>query len=525
MKQKALSSQTPTSTGAMRRSLLPFMVAASLLRHGEAETQWKSSVNDEDKAFWARTLQEMVDSLPPPPVEAPVPAPVAPPSFATVAPVPAPVAPPSSATVAPVPAPVAPVPAPVPAPIAPVSAPIASPVAPIASPVAPIASPVAPISPPQTNRPTATPVETPGPTFDLGPTAPVAPLPGQNVTQNVTIVMERVYYTALTEALDNATAFSDTTLFVPLWDGDIDSPPNDVVCFIGEGYDLDTNVTSFLWGGPDCTAANGCGVHVHEGFDCENDDTQGEKEFEKIATDRTCMLSFLILTSLALSLKAGHWYNKDVLDVDPWLLTGYLSTDEDGYAQFASCVRTGFDLASNPDLLLGHAFMVHAADGSRVSCGLIEAAPNDFTPVTLETTTTPIPGTPVGVNGYVEVLEEVQANVFDGICYQGYATGLEENVDSFLTGSGSLQCDVPNGCGAHIHAGKGCGNSDVQLGHLYDPDEIVVDPWLLESYYTTDDFGTGAFVGCAITGEDDYFQRAFIVHGTDGSRLSCGTLK
>jgi hypothetical protein len=37
--------------------------------------------------------------------------------------------------------------------------------------------------------------------------------------------------------------------------------------------------------------------------------------------------------------------------------------------------------------------------------------------------------------------------------------------------------------------------------------------------------GLGAFVGCAITGVDEYFERAFIVHGTDGSGSSCGLLK
>lgn len=224
-------------------------------------------------------------------------------------------------------------------------------------------------------------------------------------------------------------------------------------------------------------------------------------------------------------LKGGHWYNQDVLTVDPWLLTGYLSTDEDGYSRYASCVRTGFDLASDPDLLLGRAFVIHSAVGSRVSCGLIEAAPSDYTPVTLEADTTPIPGSAGDVNGYVEVMGELQANVVDGICYQGYATGLESNVESFLMDSASPQCDVPNGCGAHIHAGYGCENSDIQLGHFYDPDEVAVDPWLLESYYSTDSDGTGAFVGCVISGEDDFFGRAFIVHGTDGSRMSCGTLR
>lgn len=212
--------------------------------------------------------------------------------------------------------------------------------------------------------------------------------------------------------------------------------------------------------------------------------------------------------------------------MDPWLLVGYLSTDDDGYGQYASCVRTGFDVVSDPNLLLGRAFLIHAADGSRVSCGLIESAPSAFTPVTWETETIPISGAATDVNGYVEVFKEIQPNVIDGVCYQGYATGLEKNVQSFLTGvPESQQCNVPNGCGAHVHAGNGCENAEAQLGHFYDPEEIAIDPWLLESYYSTDSEGTGAFVGCVLTGEDNYLNRPFIVHGIDGTRLSCGILK
>jgi hypothetical protein len=175
-------------------------------------------------------------------------------------------------------------------------------------------------------------------------------------------------------------------------------------------------------------------------------------------------------------------------------------------------------------LLLGRPFVVHSNDGSRVSCGLIDAAPIDFIPVTLQTETAPISGTVDSVNGYVEVMEEVQANVFEAVCYQGYASGLEPNVQSFLLNTGSSQCDVANGCGAHIHSGFSCMDDDTQGGHFYDPDRVAVDPWLLESYYSTDSDGTGAFVGCAISGIDSYFGKPFIVHGTDGARQSCGIL-
>lgn len=92
------------------------------------------------------------------------------------------------------------------------------------------------------------------------------------------ITMAQAYFTVLTEPLDefqNVSVSSETTLFIPSWTGDIDAP-NDVVCFVGESYMLETNITSFLWGGDACTAENGCGVHVHEGFDCTDAETQGK---------------------------------------------------------------------------------------------------------------------------------------------------------------------------------------------------------------------------------------------------------
>ena len=228
-------------------------------------------------------------------------------------------------------------------------------------------------------------------------------------------------------------------------------------------------------------------------------------------------------------LSGGHWYNPEEQAVDPWGLVGYEQTDSVGYGQFASCVHTGFDLTSDPDQLEGHAFIVHAEDGSRVSCGLISKAPADFAPVTYTADTVPIPGTNLtnAVTGTVAIMANVQETVTDGVCYMGYATGLEPDVESFLLGTGTQTCNVTNGCGAHIHAGTGCENKDAQGGHYYDNTEIAEDPWKLESYYSTDSSGDGALIGCVLTGNaaTDYESRPFIVHKTDGSRLLCGLLE
>lgn len=306
------------------------------------------------------------------------------------------------------------------------------------------------------------------------------------------------YFMASTVPLSGSGITSNTVLFIPQWKG-VDNAPKDVVCFVGSASGLETDIFSANGGGGSaCTAANGCGVHVHSGTDCETSETQG-----------------------------GHWYNKEVLDVDPWALIGYEQTNSAGFGQFATCVYTGFDVASNPNLLDGRAFIVHREDGSRASCGLISKAPDGYKAGKfLEAKTVPIAGVEGTGTGHVQVLANVEESVTDGVCYIGYAKELEPNVESFLLGSGD-QCNVKNGCGAHIHAGTSCENSETQGGHYYDAAEIAVDPWALESYLETDKKGSAAMVGCAITGNGaaDYETRPFIIHKTDGSRFLCGLLE
>lgn len=146
----------------------------------------------------------------------------------------------------------------------------------------------------------------------------------QEATENV--------FVASTMALGDSGVTSEVTTVTGL------GGASDNICFFGKAYGLEADLVSVLAdpAGSNCAAGNGCGAHVHAGTSCLNSTTQ-----------------------------QGHFYNKETLTADPWALTGYLKTDAEGNGFFADCVLTGetdFD---------GRAFVVHADDGSRVSCGVL----------------------------------------------------------------------------------------------------------------------------------------------------------
>ena len=123
----------------------------------------------------------------------------------------------------------------------------------------------------------------------------------------------------------------------------------DQVCYVGYAEGLDANVDS-VHANPastQCSAANGCGTHIHSGTSCESKDTQG-----------------------------GHWFNGPALlekmgsADDPWLTLGYKSTTTEGTAWFGACALTGITAKDAEDL----PFIIHAEDGSRVSCGILKQA-------------------------------------------------------------------------------------------------------------------------------------------------------
>lgn len=84
-------------------------------------------------------------------------------------------------------------------------------------------------------------------------------------------------------------------------------------------------------------SANGCGAHIHSGTSCADSASQG-----------------------------GHFYDSEIVAIDPWINEGYTTTTRSGQAYYVGCVVTG------EDSFKGKPFIVHEEDGSRAACGLLE---------------------------------------------------------------------------------------------------------------------------------------------------------
>jgi len=225
-----------------------------------------------------------------------------------------------------------------------------------------------------------------------------------------------------------------------------------------------------------CTAQNGCGVHIHSGTGCDDSTAQG-----------------------------GHYFADPVTE-DPWVEARY-SSGANGRAEFGSFLEIGtVDLE-------GRAFLVHAEDGSRIGCGLLEkVAEEDYLTADLAS---------LGDATATGSVTAMPVNSPDMICYMGYGMDLESDLISVYSDAQGPDCTAGNGCGVHVHAGTSCESKETQMGHYYSGD---VDPWAIVGYESTSADGSATYMGCVSTGETEYAGKAFIVHAGDGSRVACGLL-
>jgi hypothetical protein len=233
---------------------------------------------------------------------------------------------------------------------------------------------------------------------------------------------------------------------------------------VGAAFNLEASINDK---NGDCTAGNGCGVHVHKGTGCGSKEEQG-----------------------------GHYFTGDT---DPWKTIRYQNTDTNGNAKFEFIINSA---ATSID---GKAFVIHNNAGGRVACGILK---KQKTAVIARTK---------GINGAVAVGEVTLFNLPNNVVVgSGLASNLEANIDDQ-----SGDCTAGNGCGVHIHKGNGCESKEKQGGHYF---LGTNDPWKTIRYHKTDSNGNASFVfsaqnSTAVTG------KPFIIHNNAGGRVSCGMLK
>lgn len=235
---------------------------------------------------------------------------------------------------------------------------------------------------------------------------------------------------------------------------------------------------------------NGCGVHIHDGFACDNTTVQG-----------------------------GHYYEAtSKVTGDPWINERFTS-NANGYATYSNVINIG------TDFVVGKPFVVHSEDGSRIACGLLESVNvNDIVGSDLK------PFNSSGVKGAVtgHRLQAASNQYFtlqDLFCFYVVGQRLTANIASYLTNNTSSDCNVTNGCGVHVHAGTSCDSITSQMGHYYNNQTFATDPWILVNYDTTDDKGTAYATHCVATGETTFLGQAFVLHDPTGKRVSCGLLQ
>ena len=217
-----------------------------------------------------------------------------------------------------------------------------------------------------------------------------------------------------------------------------------------------------------CTS-NNCGAHVHAGSACTDATTQG-----------------------------GHMLNSE--GADAWT----------GKMQFVDTVGTKstytIDVATGGNAnVIGKPFVVHDASSARVMCGMLGAAPST-------------------TRKYAAVLTDIGAS--------GVVVGVG-SISLYAVGPStiSLQVDLPsslscqtNTCGAHVHAGTGCADSSAQGGHMLNVDGTT-DAWTAKMTFVKTVGSVSTYYITFANGNTAVLDKPFVVHNSDGVRVSCGVLR
>ena len=168
----------------------------------------------------------------------------------------------------------------------------------------------------------------------------------------------------------------------------------------------------------------------------------------------------------------------------------------------------------------GHVMVVHASDGARIACGVLEPVPGSYTSYAdLLDVAAPYPAHKVGslgaYPGHTGGAAAALRNLYFAYLPDG-TTRVSYNLD---VGSGEASAKG----GLHVHAGTSCDDGAVG-GHYYQ-DDWRADPW--DTAWTSDAAGeaSGSFTLDTGYGAGDNLGHAVVVHASDGTRIACGVLE
>lgn len=207
-----------------------------------------------------------------------------------------------------------------------------------------------------------------------------------------------------------------------------------------------------------------CGLHIHEGFDCNN--------------------------------PMGHYYNNATYPEDPWMYATYTALGSVARGSFV--VSYGADFAHT----MGRALVVHNYAGAKVAC---QTLPQMTTEVTVEGFK-PLNESRLAVAGYVR-------SVFRSASVR--LNYLLQNVDPRCVQRSET---TPNSCGLHIHNGT-CTNPG---GHYYN---TPTDPWAGVYYVATSEGLTAGSVDVEFGFNYEMTKgKIMIVHDQAGTKVSCAEI-
>jgi len=210
----------------------------------------------------------------------------------------------------------------------------------------------------------------------------------------------------------------------------------------------------------------------------------------------------------------GHYWNAGVdgTNPDPWTTANgaVYRSNAAGSATGSFTIDSDYGFAENQ----GHAVVVHAADGSRIGCGVIQRAATGGTCMVttkLQGCVSPYPGSNSTVTGKILVSIETATKE---LTYNYFLKNLESSVKG----------------GTHIHSGTTCDDAALVGGHYWDAgtNGTNPDPWTTANgaVYSTNEDGiaSGNFLVTSEYGYAENKDHAVVVHAADGSRVGCGVL-